>query len=110
MTSEGWLDRNMNPQRVFGGKMMRNWLKLTFVALFIATIIWGITLYLVLKEYNEFKEGWTAIERLWGDDFGRWWERGHNIWVIYVGLCLPLAWALLIAGYLRSQRALDTVG
>ena len=70
---------------------MRNWRKLAFVALLVATIVWGITLYLVLKEYNEFVEA-------------RAWRRDYNFGVIYVGLCLLLAWAPLIASYLRSRR------
>ena len=80
---------------MLGGKKMRNRLKLAFAALLIATIIWGITLYLVLKEYNEFVEGLPEIERIWGN-WGPWWRRGHNIWVLYVGVGLLLVWMLLI--------------
>ena len=75
---------------------MKNRFKLAFAALLIATIVWGITLYLVLKEYYEFVEGLSELERLWGD-WGPWWWRDGNSWVIYVGMGLLLAWVLPIS-------------
>jgi hypothetical protein len=74
---------------------MKDRFKLAFVALLIATIVWGITLYLVLKEYNEFVEGLPEIERLWGD-WGPWWRWNGMPWVIVAGMGLLVAWALLI--------------
>lgn len=45
---------------------MKNRFKLAFVALLIATIVWGISFYLILQEYYEFVEGLSEIERIWG--------------------------------------------
>jgi hypothetical protein len=90
--------------RVLGGKKVRNWLKLAFVALLVATIVLGITLCLVLKEYYDWEEGMSDIDRLWGDARSPWWLQDGNSWVLYVGIGLLLAWTLLVASYSCSRR------
>jgi hypothetical protein len=84
---------------------VKNRFKLAFVALLIATIVWGISFYLILQEYREFVEGLSEIERIWGD-WDPWWRWNGMPWVIVAGMCLLCAWALLIneAIYARERK------
>jgi ABC-type branched-subunit amino acid transport system permease subunit len=74
---------------------MKNRFKLAFVALLIATIAWGILFYLILQEYREFVEGLSQLQRMWGY-WTPWWRWNGMPWVIVAGICLLVAWVLLI--------------
>ena len=74
---------------------MKDRFKLAFVVLLIATIVWGISFYLILQEYYEFVEGLSELERIWGD-WDPWWRWNGMPWVIVAGMGLLIAWALLI--------------
>ena len=81
---------------------MKNRFKLAFVALLIATIVWGIAFYLILQEYREYIEGLSELERIWGI-ITPWWDWNGMPYVILAGMGLLVAWALLIASYLRAR-------
>jgi len=81
---------------------MKNRFKLAFVALLIATMVWGILFYLILQEYREYIEGLSELERIWGI-IPPWWDWNGMPYVILAGMVLLIAWALLIASYLRAR-------
>lgn len=81
---------------------MKNRFKLAFVALLIATIVWGILFYLILQEYREYIEGLSELERIWGI-ITPWWDWNGMPYVTLAGMGLLVAWALLIASYLRAR-------
>ena len=81
---------------------MKNRFKLAFVALLIATIVWGILFYLILQEYREYIEGLSELERIWVI-ITPWWDWNGMPYVILAGMGLLVAWALLIASYLRAR-------
>jgi uncharacterized protein involved in cysteine biosynthesis len=83
-------------------KDVRNRFKLAFVALLIATIVWGILFYLILQEYREYIEGLSELERIWGTPTP-WVDWNGMPYVILAGMGLLVAWALLIASYSRAR-------
>ena len=83
-------------------KDVRNWFKLAFVVLLIVTIVWGILFYLILQEYREYVERLSELERIWGI-ITPWWDWNGMPYVILAGMVLLIAWALLIASYLRAR-------
>jgi len=74
---------------------MKNRFKLAFVALLIATIVWGIFFYRILQEYREYIEGLSELERIWGTPTP-WVDWNGMPYVILAGMVLLIAWALLI--------------
>ena len=74
---------------------MNNRFKLAFVALLIATIVWGIFFYRILQEYREYIEGLSELERIWGIPTP-WVDWNGMPYVILAGMVLLIAWALLI--------------
>ena len=83
-------------------KDVRNWFKLAFVVLLIVTIVWGIFFYRILQEYREYIEGLSELERIWGTPTP-WVDWNGMPYVILAGMVLLIAWALLIASYLRAR-------